>query len=263
MNYATCSFYEDLRQEINGKVMRIGEYFSDMQVEKFPIEFNQFWITIKYGTPALEPDNPASVNIEIPGQDAPIEIKLTGNPVQTGPEPSDDVSFFVSKIDLPIRPLVISSKGIIKVSVITQSGAIVPAGRLLIKDTQEGNAFNLPMHILIPGLAHFNHLTKNEPKKNVDAFASKIFRLLAGSIDNQNTENLLAQIGDKIVMDETSVLVVFDPPRNRKPNVDINLPEDSPEAKIQNLDRLGFELKYETPPSDPIDFQYSIHEIVD
>lgn len=262
MSHATCSFYDDIRYEVTGKVTRIGEYQADIRVNELPTEIHQFWVQVKYATEVGEPDYPMSVSVELPGNEEPITIDLGGD---RRPEKSvdPDTQFYVSVIDIPFRPLRLTEEGYIKVYVRTASGEEYRAGRLKVVDLStaqegEGREFLVPLHVLGACVAHFGQLMNEGCDKDASEFASKTLRLVRETMPQSVANEILSSGQGRIAINPKRAWVIFETPQKNTPEVSLHMPGDAPKASIESIDRFGFELLFDEPFMDLGKIDYAI-----
>ena len=242
MNYATCCFFENLRIENNGKRIRIGEYVRDMRVNKFPIDFPEFWLQIKYVTLIDEPEVPVAVEVDIPGVKKPKRFEL-GSIDFSNPPDTSDVTMRCLNIDLPIGPLILTSGGDISARVVTESGSTVRAGRLKVMGEETGG-IALPLNLVPPALAYYKRLADTADARTRQRFAGWIVETLASGMTATDVEGILGNQDRRIQLSNTCVMVLLVPARNTRPSITLSFPNEETKAKIKNVSRFGFEVHY-------------------
>lgn len=259
MNYATCSFFDILRREDSGKRQRIGIYSSELHAPQLPINYAEFWVSVKYGTPVDAPDPIDRIEIHIPGETKPVSVELGQKHILPSRPKNDDSQFYLADIDIPIRPFVVKEEGDVKVRVVTQSGDVVPAGRLKIINSllAEESQWSIPLNLLNSAVAYFQVLSQRGSKKDLREFSEIALKRLSDFMPHDLAKMVIGETGSRVAIDNRNVFVMFDTPMEKAPEIVLILPDDQIEATVDRVTRFGFEVLYSEPPLSPLNFEYT------
>jgi hypothetical protein len=119
--YGFTTFFDDLRQEINGKFIYSGVYTNGMLVQTLPYVIPTFVALVTYRERPGENYLPVTIKMFVPGIDDPV-ITMPLPMEQLRKAPFDDSidyegldKIISAQMPLMISPLVITAEGVIRV----------------------------------------------------------------------------------------------------------------------------------------------------
>ena len=261
MNYATASFFDDIRTENTNKTIHIGGYTNSITVNALPWELPSLWVSIQFGTPIDKIDIPVRVVVRFPGVSEPHVTQLDLSP-KVLPAKPDEAKHFIARINVPFGNVTLIEEGRIDVVVETESGDRVQAGRISVIDLSknDGDNFVVAINSIPPFLAKYRELKESSSDADVGEFAASILENLSQFMSEESVHKILSGFNGKIIYGDMQVGVLFPRPLKETPNsIVITSPVPEHEYQLKHVSRFGFELHYLTPQVKPGEFEYEIH----
>ncbi|WP_316158738.1 MULTISPECIES: DUF6941 family protein [unclassified Bradyrhizobium] len=252
---ATFFCCDDLAAVAPGKSGYLGVYSNEMIVPALPTTLNQLFFVVRFRTPIHDQPKKMQVRIEWPGHEPFFQVQPVApiNPTKEG-------VFFQAQAVVRISPFEISKEGVIRVFVEDELTDNYAGGlRVRVGIPPELRLQQLAGGVML-AIGHYARLG-SETEQVRERTAVRLIETLSDYLIRAQGSIVLPypSADIRLVVDHQRLQVFFARPYNTDDlSLDIEPLPNGERVVIEELDRLGFRVKFDPQmPADP-EFNYSV-----
>lgn len=262
--FATATFSDDVRQEVNGKKITIGEYAHDIIVPSFPASIGRLFVNLRVGVPASYSFEGLELVLDLPGgeskkQTVKGEILRPKAPAFLEEENDLPVQHTIYAIVIPFTNLELVEAGFIRCyALLPRKNEPLKAGRLMVATAEQMNQGAITVgdrdiSAIFAAIGQFYVSSASLQKDEKDFLARCIFERLR-PIGEKFSSPVADQSAVYSWVSDRECVVWFPRPLPEAPNVKINV-SGADKYEVLDINRFGFRVIFDMEEGQTVSFE--------